>query len=154
MKNLFSTRFGKIASAVLAAVVVGGASLGVATAASAHSGKAPGPKATHATHTPKPSSTPRVAALKFEELQDVIIAGTTTVGSTLTVNPGIYTPAAESVTYQWQRNGVNIADATAATYVVTADDAGKQIRVVESVVKAGYKTKIEHSNRLWVPVVG
>lgn len=157
MKNPLSTRSGKIASAVLAAVVVGGASLGVASAASAHgrgghdNGRG---SSASATHTPRPGHTPRVSALKFEELQDVTISGTTTVGSTLTVSPGIYTPAADSVTYKWQRNGVDIADATGTTYVLTADDAGKQIRVVESVVKTGYKTKIENSNRLWVPVVG
>ncbi len=154
MKNPFSTRSGKIASAVLAAVVVGGASLGVASAASAHGTDSHAPKVPHATHTPKPSHTPRVAALKFEELQDLTIAGTTTVGSTLTVNPGIYTPAADSVTYKWQRNGVDIPGATATSYVVTSDDSGKQIRAVESVVKSGYKTKIENSNRLWIPVVG
>lgn len=151
MKNIFTTRSGKVGSAILAAAVVAAASVGVASSASAHDNKKPSPKASQAltrTHTPKPS---QAAALKFVERQDVIITGSPAVGGTLTVSPGINEPVADSVTYQWQRNGVNIIGATATTYVVTADDAGKQIRVVETSVKASYKTEVEHSNRMWVP---
>jgi hypothetical protein len=93
-------------------------------------------------------------SLRFVERQDVVISGSTTVGSTLTINPGIYEPAGDAVAYQWQRNGVNIDGATATTYTVAAEDAGKQIRVIETVTKDGYKTESEHSNRLWIPVVG
>lgn len=152
MKKIFATRAGKVSSAILAAGIVATASLGVASAASAHSNK-PSPKATSTatrTHTPKPT---QAAALKFVERQDVVISGSTTVGSTLSINPGILEPAADTVTYQWQRNGVNIAGATANTYVVTSDDLGKQIRVVETSVKASYKTENESSNRLWIPAV-
>ncbi len=152
MKNMFSNAGGKIAAGVLAVAVLGGATLGVASSANAVSRHQRGHSAS-ATHTPKPSATPRVSALKFVENQDVTISGATTVGSTLTVSAGIYVPAADSVTYQWQRNGVNIVGATATTYVLTADDLGKQIRVKETVVKTGYKTKVEASNRLWIPLV-
>ena len=157
MKKIFTTRAGKVSSAVLAAGIVAVASLGVASAASAHSGNKPSPRSTQAvahvenhTHTPKPT---QAAALKFVERQDVVISGSVTVGSTLTVNPGILEPVADTVTYQWQRNGVNITGATANTYVVTADDQGKQIRVIETSVKASYKTEKEASNRLWIPAV-
>ena len=96
----------------------------------------------------------KVGALAtMTELQDVVIFGTTTVGSTITIIPGMYNVTPDSVSYQWQRNGVAIAGATNGTYVLTADDLGKQIRVVETVVKAGYKNKAEASNRLWVPTV-
>jgi hypothetical protein len=154
MKNVFSTRNGKIASAILAASVFGAATLGVASAASAHDNRGHQPKPSTSamrTHTPKPT---QAVSLRFVERQDVVISGSTTVGSTLTVNPGIYEPAADTVTYQWQRNGVNIAGATSVSYELTADDAGKQIRVIETVSKASYKTESEHSNRLWIPVVG
>ena len=117
----------------------------------AHDNKKPSPKATSSvarTHTPKPT---QAVSLRFVERQDVVVSGSTTLGSTLTINPGITEPAADAVSYQWQRNGVNIAGATANTYVVTADDQGKQIRVVETSTKAGYKTEVEHSNRLWIP---
>lgn len=151
MKKIFTTRSGKISSAVLAIGVVGAATLGAASAASAHDNKKPSPKATSSvarTHTPKPT---QAVSLRFVERQDVVVSGSTTLGSTLTINPGITEPAADAVSYQWQRNGVNIAGATANTYVVTADDQGKQIRVVETSTKAGYKTEVEHSNRLWIP---
>jgi hypothetical protein len=154
MKNVFSTRNGKITSAILAASVLGAATLGVASAASAHDNRGHQPKPAASamrTHTPKPT---QAVSLRFVERQDVVISGSTTVGSTLTVNPGIYEPAADTVTYQWQRNGVNIAGATSVSYELTAEDAGKQIRVIETVAKASYKTESEHSNRLWIPVVG
>ncbi|MEN9751973.1 MAG: hypothetical protein RLZZ600_1020 [Actinomycetota bacterium] len=154
MKKLFTTRGGKVGSAVLAAAVIGAASLGVASAASAHDNRGGNkPRVSNSaqvqrTHTPRPT---QAAALKFVERQDVVISGSTTVGSTLTINPGIYEPAGDTVTYQWQRNGVNIPDATATEYVLTAEDAGTQIRIVETVAKASYKTEVEHSNRLWIP---
>ena len=154
MKKIFTTRSGKIASAVLAVGVVSAATLGVASAASAHEDKKPSPKSTQSvarvehTHTPKPT---QAVSLRFEERQDVVISGSTALGGTLTINPGITVPAADTVTYQWQRNGVDIAGATSTTYVVTAEDQGKQIRVIETSVKAGYKTEHEHSNRLWIP---
>jgi hypothetical protein len=158
MKKMFTTSRGKLGAAVLAVSVLGAATLGVATAASAHDGRGKGPRPSQTqaarvmhSHTPRPT---QAVSLRFVERQDVVISGSTTVGSTLTVNPGIYEPAGDAVTYQWQRNGVNIDGATATTYTVAAEDAGKQIRVIETVTKAGYKSVSEHSNRLWIPVVG
>jgi hypothetical protein len=155
MKKIFTTRAGKVSSAILAVGVVGAATFGVASAASAHDDKKSGPRSTQGvsrveshTHTPKPT---QAVSLRFVERQDVVISGSTTLGSALTINPGITEPAADSVSYQWQRNGVNISGATANTYVITADDQGTQIRVIETSVKAGYKTETEHSNRLWIP---
>lgn len=55
------------------------------------------------------------------------ITGTTTVGSTLTA--GAVSPAGATVSYQWRRNAVNIAGATASTYVLTAADQGTVISV-------------------------
>ena len=91
--------------------------------------------------------------LSFSELQDVNISGTTVIGSTLTLSAGIYTPAPQSISYQWMRNGVKIVGAIGTSYVLTADDAGQRISVVETVSATGLKTKSESSNRLWVPLV-
>lgn len=55
------------------------------------------------------------------------ITGTTTQGSTLTA--GARTPAAATVTYQWKKDGVNIAGATGSTYVLTAAEVGGTITV-------------------------
>jgi prepilin-type N-terminal cleavage/methylation domain-containing protein len=55
------------------------------------------------------------------------ITGSTVMGSTLTA--GARTPAAATVTYQWKRNAVSIAGATASTYVTVAADVGTTITV-------------------------
>jgi prepilin-type N-terminal cleavage/methylation domain-containing protein len=55
------------------------------------------------------------------------ISGTATVGSVLTA--GARTPAAATVTYQWRRDGVAIAGATASTYTLVAADLGTTITV-------------------------
>jgi hypothetical protein len=67
-----------------------------------------------------------------------VIAGTVGVGQTLTVTPGTWTNTDVARGYQWQRcdaggaNCVAIAGATTSTYVVTPDDAGSTLDVVET----------------------
>ncbi|WP_425956344.1 hypothetical protein [Xylanimonas sp. McL0601] len=54
------------------------------------------------------------------------ISGTPRVGEVLTVDPGVWTPEA-AFAYQWARDGVAIAEATGATYALTAADAGTSL---------------------------
>jgi hypothetical protein len=67
-----------------------------------------------------------------------LIAGTADVGQTLTVTPGTWTNTDVARGYQWQRcdatgaNCVAIAGATTSTYVVSTDDAGETLDVVET----------------------
>jgi hypothetical protein len=56
-----------------------------------------------------------------------VISGTATVGSTLSSTNGNWTYVPTSYTRQWRRGGVNIAGATAATYVLVAADSGTTI---------------------------
>ncbi len=65
------------------------------------------------------------------------IAGSPVIGQTLTASPGTWTGGSGiTYAYQWQRcdaagaNCKGIAAATAATYVVTTDDAGSRLVVV------------------------
>lgn len=67
------------------------------------------------------------------------IAGTKTVGKTLTVKPGTWTTGSK-ITYQWLRDGKAISGATKSTYKLTAKDAGKQISVKVTGKKSGYTT--------------
>lgn len=69
------------------------------------------------------------------------ISGTKAVGYTLTAAPGTWSPVATTTTYQWYRSGAAISGATAATYKLTATDAGKTITVKVTGAKAGYVTK-------------
>ncbi|GAA5186635.1 hypothetical protein GCM10023322_33320 [Rugosimonospora acidiphila] len=57
------------------------------------------------------------------------VKGTATVGSTLTVSVGAWSPMPKYFEYQWLRNGKAIKGATSATYVLVAADAGKQVSV-------------------------
>ena len=72
------------------------------------------------------------------ELTAPVVMGTADVGQTLTVTPGTYTNTDVSHGYQWQRcdatgaNCVAIAGATSSTYVVSTDDAGSTLDVVET----------------------
>ena len=72
------------------------------------------------------------------------IAGTLREGETLTASPGVWSGTEPiSYTYQWQRcdaNGGNcasIAGATNRTYVVTAADVSRSVRVIVTARNAG-----------------
>ncbi|RFA08295.1 hypothetical protein B7R54_02940 [Subtercola boreus] len=66
------------------------------------------------------------------------IAGTTTVGSTLTAKTGTWSPSPVTFAYQWNRNGVKISGATKSTYLLTAADAQAALTVTVTGSKAGY----------------
>lgn len=68
-----------------------------------------------------------------------VIAGTVRVGSTLTANPGTWSPAPETLSYQWYRSGVAITGATVSTFGLTAADLGKTITVSATARKTGYQ---------------
>ena len=61
----------------------------------------------------------------------VTITGTAQQDQLLTANFGNNDPdgAASGVSYQWQRNGVDIALATSSTYMLAAADVGATITV-------------------------
>jgi len=56
------------------------------------------------------------------------------VGTVLTIIPGVWSGLAPiTLTYQWQRDGANIAGATATTYtLVAADVPGHKISCIET----------------------
>ena len=74
-----------------------------------------------------------------------VITGNTTVGSVLTVNPGIWTPATVSLTYQWFRNNAAISGATSSTYTLTSVDDLNIITVTVTGTKSGYGDEIRTS---------
>ena len=73
-----------------------------------------------------------------------MVAGARKVGQTLTANTRTWSPAAE-FSYQWYRNGRAIAGATASTYLLTAADKGKKIRVRVLASAIGMKPDYERS---------
>jgi sugar lactone lactonase YvrE len=71
------------------------------------------------------------------------ISGTTTVGQTLSANPGTWTSSEITYSYQWQdcdasgNNCTAISGATASTYTLVAADARHTIRVVVTATNPG-----------------
>ncbi|WP_341718088.1 hypothetical protein QQG74_30630 [Micromonospora sp. FIMYZ51] len=66
------------------------------------------------------------------------ISGTVAVGNTVKANPGEWTPAATSYTYQWLANGSAIKGATAATYKIPASLLGKRLTVTVTASRSGH----------------
>jgi hypothetical protein len=58
------------------------------------------------------------------------VKGRTIIGHTLTVGDGKFKPTTAAVTYQWMRDGIPIAGATAPAYVLTTEDVAQVIGVV------------------------
>jgi hypothetical protein len=64
---------------------------------------------------------------------NVSITGTATVGSTLTASNNLDDDdGLGPISYQWQRNGVDITGATASTYTITVIDDNQTLNVVAS----------------------
>ncbi|MHA7219822.1 carboxypeptidase regulatory-like domain-containing protein, partial [Arthrobacter sp. MDT1-48-3] len=74
-----------------------------------------------------------------------VITGTTTVGSILTANPGVWGPSPVTLEYTWYRSGALIPGATATSYKLTTADAGKTITVSVTGKKTAYNTAVKTS---------
>jgi hypothetical protein len=57
------------------------------------------------------------------------VTGQAVYGSTLTANPGQWSPAVVTFAYQWLRDGVPIGGAVASAYTAGLDDLGKTLAV-------------------------
>jgi len=74
----------------------------------------------------------------------VTINGQPTVGTTLTITNGVYSPTAATRSDQWEtcdssgNNCSNIGGATSNTYTPVAGDVGSTLRVVQTVTRDGY----------------
>ena len=77
--------------------------------------------------------------VEFTTAPTPTISGSAKVGSTLTAKAGTWVPAA-SVSYQWRRDGADIAGATKATYKLAKADAGRTITVAVTGAAEGYVT--------------
>jgi hypothetical protein len=77
------------------------------------------------------------------------ISGTPKVGQTLSITDPVWDTDGVTNAYAWVRNGVAIPGASAKTYELTAQDAGKQVSAKVSGTKAG-KTGTSVSNALLI----
>lgn len=73
------------------------------------------------------------------------IEGTPQVGTELTAAKGTWSPAPESVTYQWLADGVEIDGATGPRFTPTAAEQGKALRVAVTAKKPDYTAETVQS---------
>ena len=79
------------------------------------------------------------------------VLGTPALGSTLSAAIPAWTPEPTARAYQWLRDGEPITSATAASYVVVADDLGTQVSVAVIGTAACYSDASTISSALVVP---
>jgi hypothetical protein len=80
-------------------------------------------------------STAPVADLNDSPTGAVLISGSAAEDQTLTVSNTLADPdGVGTVSYQWQRDGVDISGATGTTYTLGQDDVGAQISVMASYI--------------------
>lgn len=77
----------------------------------------------------------------FTTVPTPTITGTAAVGSTLTANPGTWSPSGATFSYQWYRSGTAISGATASTYKLTTTDQAKTITVKVTGALTGYQSR-------------
>ncbi|GAA1801588.1 hypothetical protein [Nesterenkonia flava] len=80
------------------------------------------------------------------------VSGTVKVGSTLTAQPGTWSPSGTALTYQWLRDGKAIKGATKSTYKLGSADAGKKVSVKVTGTRSGYRTGEATSKTHSVPL--
>ncbi|WP_326667137.1 Tat pathway signal protein [Streptomyces canus] len=68
------------------------------------------------------------------------ITGTAKTGAKVTAEPGSWSAAPTSYTYQWKVDGRAISGATAKTYTVAAAVVGKKLTVTVTALKSGWKS--------------
>ncbi|WP_172592042.1 right-handed parallel beta-helix repeat-containing protein [Subtercola boreus] len=68
-----------------------------------------------------------------------VLSGTAKPGQTLTVTRGVWSPAAQSTSCAWSKNGVPSGD-TGTTYLVKTSDVGKTITATVTAKRTGYAT--------------
>lgn len=100
-----------------------------------------------------PAPAHAASTIAFTARSAPVISGSATVGSTLTVATGSWTPAPTAFAFKWWSDGVAVAGATASTYTVRTADLGKQITVTTTGSKSGY-TSLSRSSAATARVTG
>lgn len=79
------------------------------------------------------------------------VTGRYAAGEVLTANPGSWgSGSTPSYSYQWQRDGQDVAGATAATYSISKADLGHLLAVTVTAVRTGYRAATFTTSRVAV----
>jgi hypothetical protein len=90
------------------------------------------------------------ATQPFTDAPRPTLSGTAHPGFTLTANAGVWSPAPESLTYQWRRGASPIRGATGSTYKLVTADVGELVNVLVTGSKQGSTSLIRTSSPLEV----
>jgi hypothetical protein len=94
-----------------------------------------------------------VPGTRPQEIGAPQISGSGALGATLTCNRGIWRAAPPpAFTYQWYRDGVAIASATASTYVVESADQGHLLSCNVTAANIEGHVEAESSNGVAIPI--
>jgi serine protease len=74
-----------------------------------------------------------------------VILGSGAIGSTLSVNPGTWSPQPVLFSYQWFRNGSAITGATGPSYRLSSGELGSNVSIQVTGSKSGYMTSVRQS---------
>lgn len=113
------------------------------------SGKVTGTKTGYVTATVTSAQTAAVAPAQQRTVVagTVTISGTPLVSSTLTAQPGTWSPNNVRLSYQWLRDGVAIQGETGSTYTVALTDIGHRLSVSVTGARFGYVSATATSAR-------
>jgi hypothetical protein len=75
-----------------------------------------------------------------------VVSGTAKFGKTLSTTTGLWNTTGLTFSYQWLRNGIEISNATASSYVVRSNDGGKKVSVRVTATKTGLAAGVAVSN--------
>ncbi len=84
------------------------------------------------------SKTAKVVQYTFSAKPKPVISGTPAPKSTLAVNPGAWSPSADTLSIQWKRAGKAIDGETGRTHAVVNADLGLPVTVTVTAMKPGY----------------
>jgi hypothetical protein len=124
--------------AIIAGARASGYRLAVADAGKKITVEVTGTRSGYTPSTQTSLETATVAALPFLTTPTPTITGIPEVGQTLKANRLVWSPSADSFTYQWTRNDAAIDGATSKTYDLQPGDIGATISVTVTAVKVGY----------------
>ena len=94
------------------------------------------------------------APTAVENVVPPTIQGQSLVGRVLTADPGEWSPSSVELSYQWQRDGVDIPGATGALYRIHGLDRGSALTVVVTARADGLDAGISASAPVTVPAIG
>ena len=87
------------------------------------------------------ASTATLAAGRISVTSAPSITGSATLGTTLKVDPGTFTPATGSARFQWLRDGKVISGATGRSRKVSTSDLGHRLSAVVTYTASGFSAR-------------